>query len=372
MIKTLICGNYGATNLGDEAILDGVVEIFSSLGSNFEFAAIGPVAESIHEIHNIEACDLFPSGIRSFFRGIMNGSIWKTVDCVKSADLVVIGGGGLFTDEKLMAVIIWSIQVNLVQLLGKPYICIGQSVGPLRTSFGRFIAKRVFRSSHLNIVRDEYSAHLLNVIGIDGVVSLSDCAFKLHSPQSVEEIESPYIVMTIRPWFSENIEHYRDLAKFIDYIYRKYKLKTVLVPFQVMKDNDVVVLKKINDLVEIDESVVLMDYQNDYRAVMELIGKSKAVIGMRLHSLIFAALSRKPFVALSYSIKVDEFVEQMAMSDFLINWNDLTFVRLQSKFDVLMNKYLEVTETIEERSIIQRNKVSEYSRLIGEILNVRK
>lgn len=372
MVKILVCGNYGATNHGDEAILDGIIEVFRSMDSNFVFEAMGPGAKAITEVHGLNAYDLFPCGVRSIIRGLLSGSVWKTIDGVRKTDVFVLGGGGLFTDEKLMAVIIWSMQVNLVRLLHKPYICLGQSVGPLRTSFGRHVARKVFKSSHLNIVRDDYSAHLLKTMGIDGIRSLSDCAFMLHPPSVNEDEDNPYIVMTVRPWFSQGEKSFKIFADFIKYVHRKHGLKTVLVPFQILKDDDRTVLGKIYDLVEDKNMVELKEYDSDYRNVMKLISGAKATVGMRLHSLIFSALTRKPFISISYSTKVEGFVNQMAMSDYLIHWNELEFSLLQRKFDSLIGKRSRIIDVIEEKSIIQRNKVCEYSTLIGQIINIRK
>ena len=40
-----------------------------------------------------------------------------------------------------------------------------------------------------------------------------------------------------------------------------------------------------------------------------MINQSDALIGMRLHALIFSALTYTPFVALSYDPKIDAFVQ---------------------------------------------------------------
>jgi polysaccharide pyruvyl transferase CsaB len=360
MKNIVICGNYGATNLGDEAILDGLCNIVKAFHKDSNIIVLAINSKNVESDHKFKSNLLFPAGIRSFIRNIFNGEIKKTIKTIRECDLFILGGGGLFTDEKFRAVIIWAIQALIAVYFRKPLLCLGQSVGPLRTAAGRFVTRKVFEKSKLTIVRDDYSRKILTELGIKKVVSLADCAFTLSVPQSSEENEEPFIVLSVRPWFSEDNKRSKILSRFIEYVYDVYKLRTVLVPFQIVRDNDHKLLSEIYDGVENKKCAEIFDYKTDYRKVLELIAKAKAVVGMRLHSLIFSSIASRPFVAISYSAKVTEFVKQMHMGNLLIDWTDLTLKDLQHKFDILMKDQESLIKTVEERTIIQRNNARQY------------
>ena len=63
-----------------------------------------------------------------------------------------------------------------------------------------------------------------------------------------------------------------------------------------------------------DSARVLQDSSPE--SLYAAIGQCHAVLGMRLHALIFAFLNRRPFVALSYDPKVGEFLHQAGVEDF--------------------------------------------------------
>jgi polysaccharide pyruvyl transferase CsaB len=367
MKKIVICGNYGATNLGDEAILDGILAILKNVSKDLSIVVLSVNPENVHVDHNVKSHNIFPSGVRSFFKNLFSGTVWDTLKSIKEADVFILGGGGLFTDEKLQAVLIWYIQSKVALFYKKPLLHIGQSIGPLRTFIGRNLTKRVFNKASLTIVRDDYSKNLLSQLGVlSNVHSLADCAYMLPSPESARETENPFIVISVRPWFREDVSKYKMISSFIDYIYKKYRFRTILVPFQITVDNDYLVLKRIYDLVEDKNATEIYTFTTNYKSVIELISKATATVGMRLHSLIFSSIARTPFIAISYSTKVTEFVKQMNMSDYLINWDNLDFADLTARFDALILHYDAAAATVQERTLIQRHKVRSYIDLIAD------
>ncbi|NTU63536.1 MAG: hypothetical protein HGB05_09055, partial [Chloroflexi bacterium] len=114
-----------------------------------------------------------PSGLRSHFKK----SNKEAFAAVKKADLVIFGGGGLFTDaETWKAPLIWAAQAEAAIRLKKPFICYGQSIGPLKTFFGRHFAKRIFKKAKAIHVRDQASADLLARWKMEATVG-TDAAF---------------------------------------------------------------------------------------------------------------------------------------------------------------------------------------------------
>lgn len=342
--RIVICGNYGATNLGDEAILDGILSLVRRSIPNADITVLGANPAETADLHGVKSLFLLPAGARSLWRGVSGGTIWRTLDAIRKADLFILGGGGLFTDEKFMAVLIWSLQARIARLFKVPIFCLGQSVGPLRTFFGRMMTAGVFKHSAEITVRDEASRDLLVRLGIDDALVLADPAFVLAAPEPLPERTEPYVVLSVRPWKIMGGESFRDkllcqvLAKFVDRLWMENGLKTIMVPFQVMVDNDANELERIYDLLEDKKAAEIFSYSSDYKKVMELIARSTAVVGMRLHSLIFASICHTPFLALSYSEKVRSFCAQVGMEDFILGLDEVDLAALMVRFERILSE----------------------------------
>jgi polysaccharide pyruvyl transferase CsaB len=365
----VICGNYGATNLGDEAILDGILKIIRSVKPDAHVTVLSSNPRETSTLHKVDSEFLIPAGIRSLFKGIASKTIGKTLNVIRDADLFILGGGGLFTDEKIMAVMIWALQAKMAYIYNIPVFCLGQSVGPLKTVFGRNITRKVFLNASRVTVRGSSSKEALAKLGVPNVIELADPAFMFPTPEPVQEKPENYVVFSVRPWIKgDNDKSYDNLAQFIDWLWTERGMKSVLVPFQIIKDNDLDPLNKILDRVKNKECAEIFEYTSNYHKVIELMAKSSGVIGMRLHSLIFASLAHTPFIGLSYSQKVREFARKMEMEYFVLDFEVFGVEDLKSRFDSLMNNRDEVVERLIGKVMVQRSKVLEHEGILKELL----
>jgi polysaccharide pyruvyl transferase CsaB len=364
-LQITVCGNYGATNIGDEAILDGILALLRRVKPDAKIAVLSANPAETASMHNVASMPVLPCGLRSFAMGLFNGGIVKTLGLISKSDAFILGGGGLFTDEKMRAVLIWAIQARVAAFLGKAIFCLGQSVGPLRTFFGRRMTKKVFSRARAITVRDLSSQRVLHGLGLPYAQVLADPAFGIHLEQRPAEIREKYVVFTIRPWIKgDSLNLYKFCAQFIDWLWAEHGLKSVLVPFQQLQDSDAEVLNNIFAQVQNKEAAHLYEFTADYTKVIELIGKAKAVIGMRLHSLIFSTMTQTPFIALSYSDKVSSFVSDLTLADYIMPWEELTTEELKRRFNLLLKNYDHVRNTLMEQNILMRKKAHDHEEIL--------
>jgi len=71
------------------------------------------------------------------------------------------------------------------------------------------------------------------------------------------------------------------------------------------------------------------------REIIRLCMEFDAVVGMRLHSLIFASIARRPALALSYSPKMDDFMRMVGVPDECIDIYNVGTAELSAVFDRL-------------------------------------
>lgn len=354
----LICGNYGATNIGDEAILDGMVILLKKAFPGATITVMSHNPAETEKLHLLPSVPLFPSGFRSYLRSLFQKNS-LTENALEKADLFVLGGGGLFTDEKLQAVLIWFLQTYQAFRKKKPVVCFAQSVGPLNTFWGRYLTKKVFSKASLITVRDSGSLQALHNLGITNAHLLADPAFALDATTFFQQDEidpqyhQPYVLVSIRPWLLKKQHRQPEiLAKMIDWIYKKYGFSSYLCPFQTLSDDDTKVLKDIFKNVRNERAVRLLEHSTDYKNALKIIKNARAVLGMRLHSLIFATLTSTPFLGLSYSSKVSGLVKDLEMSDYMVEWEHFSLIDLQTKFNTLINNH----EQIQAHLAYQRAK----------------
>ncbi len=363
-MKYVVCGNYGATNLGDEAILDGIIGILNNADNRAEITVMSSNPKETFASHHIKAIYLMPAGFRSFFRLVFNGRVFSTLSAIKACDYFILGGGGLFSDEKFKAVWIWWFQAFWAFLLRKKVICLGQSVGPLNTRTGRFLTASVFKRADRIAVRDLSSKEQLAKLGIFKAEVLADPAFLLPIDEKNSSINDNYIIFSVRPWIKGDKKTlYKFCAHFIDWIYEEYGLKTILLPFQLYQDKDIAELNNIFDQVRYKHVAEIRAFSTYYRDAIDIISRSSAVIGMRLHSLIFSTICHKPFIALSYSQKVRQLCTDMGMEDYVIDWQSLDLADLKHKFSTLMEDRERIISHLAGIDVLMRHKAHRHEEL---------
>jgi polysaccharide pyruvyl transferase WcaK-like protein len=99
--RILICGNYGATNLGDEAILQSILQCVASVFPEAHVQVVSANPELTAKQYGIQTVSKIPAGFRSMFKGIFSKRLMETLREYQYADAVIFGGGGLFSDENL-------------------------------------------------------------------------------------------------------------------------------------------------------------------------------------------------------------------------------------------------------------------------------
>ncbi len=377
--QVLICGNYGASNLGDEAILQGIWELLSAAYHlDYEVAVLSSDPMDTHKLHGVSSYFLVPAGLRSFFRNVKNGELKKTLKKIKSSDLFILGGGGLFTDEKFHAIIIWFLQVFVARVYRKKILMMGQSVGPLKGRIARWLTKVAFSWSEKIIVRDEISAQLLRNLGLPDSVSkemtvLPDPAFFLRkalSSSSISETESaqPYVVLSLRPWIDGNdLKRAKVLAEIIDWFEQEYQMRTVLLPMQWQQDDDFMLLKQVAQLCKIAKATEVISRAYQLPQILSHLQKAELVVGMRLHSLILSALVSTPMVALCYSDKVDGVMTMLEMSDQVIPLDEVSVSVLKQKIDDVLKSKLSLRSHLQKKMKSFQQEKNKYIQILQSI-----
>ena len=129
-----------------------------------------------------------------------------------------------------------------------------------------------------------------------------------------------------------------------EYAYHRYGLTPVFVPIETPRDA-VLGQELCNRL-----SVPGYACQNRYTVeeLIGMLGSMELVVGMRLHSLIFATAGGTPVVGISYDVKVDSFIKDIG-SECCIPMDQLTTEQLCNYIDQVMAQPERCAEEAQKR-----------------------
>lgn len=315
-------GYYGQGNLGDEAILASMVAGLSSAGIQLTVYSDDPILVS--GMHQVDSCNIFPITLVRFAKSLLKRdrlsilrAIWRFI----RADVIVIGGGGLFFDtpETNRWMKGYVSLVGLAKRLRKKVAIVGVSVGPIHHWDSRGELKRAFEHSDLITVRDGPSRALLIDCGVEQseIRVVPDFVFALPSCEQTRAAEilkaetgftgSDFVVLApcvynigVEGW----IDSYRAL---ITEIISTSKRSVVLVPMQRTNGHDDFyaierIIEKIDPSVLARVGWIAGAYSpTEIQGVFSL---ASFVFSERLHGTIMAANTGRPFMSLAYMPKV--------------------------------------------------------------------
>jgi len=330
-MRYVIIGNYGSTNIGDEAILAAIVDRLRLRDKSSHITVLSYNPQTTERIHNVKAQVLFPAGVRSLYRAIFRGEIIGTIRALKKCDRVIFGGGGLFNDEKLAAVFLWFWQVFCAHFFCRNIFFYRQSVGPLNTRIGRYLTRKATEYCTRIYVRDSSSKELLTYLGVSDVDLRRDPVLDwkfvkryvsayyrlIYSGEKEPDENLSYIIVSLREWRGGDDKFITKIAKVLEKYCLEYDYRIFFVPYQSKYEDDAKIYRRLR--AKIDKKVIMkvcrFNYENNFKQEMQMLLElylgAERVVAMRLHALILAYMCRMDAVGIVYSKKVQSFVESV-------------------------------------------------------------
>jgi polysaccharide pyruvyl transferase CsaB len=318
--RIAISGSYGGMNLGDEAILEGILKELRS-SSDPEVVVFSEKPEDTEKRHKVRAVPI---------RELHKDEVEKEL---KKLDLFVLGGGGILFDgkaEKFLRDVIWAKELNV------PVMIYAISAGPLKTPESKQLVVDVLNKVDIITVRESESKRILNDLGVTQTIEVTADPALLVEPRifSKEMLKKEGINADLdlvgfsvrEPGAAApdlNIDHYHAiLANAADFMIERYEAQILFVPMELGANRDPqhshAVISKMSN---VQKASVL---KGEYTA-LEILGLVKHMVfavGMRLHFLMFAGLQRVPFIPLPYASKVKGLLEDLDMPITPIqDWN---------------------------------------------------
>ncbi|MBM7624158.1 polysaccharide pyruvyl transferase CsaB [Sporohalobacter salinus] len=309
MKKIALVGYYGFDNAGDEAILAAIISsLRRRIDEELEITVLSASPDKTEELYNASAINRF--------------NLIEVITTFRQADLLLLGGGSLLQDATSQRSLLYYLGlIYLAQKLSLPVIFYAQGVGPITSDLGRALVPKVLNSVDRLTVRDQESKDLLLNLGVKKEVRVTvDPVFNLStvSKERCEEIitqenlelQSQVIGVSVRYWEEESNNYLSTLAEVLDQINHELKADILFLPLHY--PHDLSASRDVRRQMETETKLLEGEYHP--REIAGLFEKCDLVVGVRLHSLIFAAVNHIPLVGISYDPKVDNLLHRLNLT----------------------------------------------------------
>ena len=338
MPTIVIGGYYGAGNVGDEAILQCMLSDLRELSKEIQFFVISWDPDQTKQLYAVESVH------------------WKDltaiIAAIKNADLVLLGGGGLFQDywgidpATYLRSNYWDITAYgslplLAKLNGIPAMIYAVGLGPLKSDTAIEHTKFAFENATLATMRDQESLALLLQSGY--VVDEShpsprvyaDPAFSLRSSsdeiQQAKEVLFDLKLDDSKKLLAVNLRYWDLSGSYLDWVARVSEgirrfldrnpdFHVLLIPFQSNLES-----KYTNDLAPIElcarslanvERVQVVNNIKSPGTLQALFHQCQLILGMRMHSLIMGINAGVPVIGLPYDPKVVSLMKDAGLQEY--------------------------------------------------------
>jgi len=276
-VRVLVSGYYGFGNLGDEALLAGMLTGLGTEGVTVLSQNPG-VTRALHGV-----------GAQHRLRGLT---------ALPGHDALISGGGGLLQDKTSSRSLRYYLGVlTLAKRLGKRTIVYGQSVGPLSPDGERAVA-RALRGVPV-AVRDRPSQELLARLGIPAEL-VADAALLLPKPGTglTETALAKIAPVLLIPRGG----YPKITAALVRLTNLLHSRGVPLAGLALQPGEDAAALAELPAVPRLVAPTP--------QAALALVAQSRYVVSARLHGLIFAARASVPFSGVAYDPKVAAFLTE--------------------------------------------------------------
>jgi polysaccharide pyruvyl transferase CsaB len=235
-------------------------------------------------------------------------------------DLLVSGGGSLLQDVTGRWTIPYYLGIVCLALARRcPVLMYAQGIGPVTGRLGKALIRTVVNRMDWLTVRDPGSAALLRQLGVHAppLEVTADAVFTLQPTdrgrgraflwQEVPVGGKPVIGVSVREWEAVSP---RTLAKALDDLVAATGAVLLFIPMQYPADYEfsrLVASHMFNPARVMSQRLGTQD-------LLDLCSGLDMMVGMRLHSLIFAALGSVVPVGISYDPKIDAFLASLGLA----------------------------------------------------------
>ncbi len=337
--EVLISGYYGFRNVGDDALLQIIIESIKDIRPDTKITVLSSNPKETKK--------------RYLVNSIHRYNLLKIVSNMRHAKLFISGGGSLLQDVTSTKSLLYYIElIRLAHRMNKKIMIWANGFGPIQKEKNMLRAIEAIRYADKVTLREPSSAELVKKTAPDIELEVTaDPAFSLQGAEErwVKKLcerygihdGQEYFAVSLRDWHESSPELTDNIAYVCRKLMSKYSLTPVFVAMQ--NSRDLEISEEIKNKLAIKAPVVV---DATAKELVTLMGRMKFVIGMRLHFLIFAASAKTPAVGISYDPKIDSLLDYIGL-DSSIKVSGFDKNTLLEKCEKLISQRDEISKALE-------------------------
>ena len=360
MINIVISGYIGYSNCGDDAILSAICEGIRELNIEANITALSKNPVITMKDNNIKSIYRFD---------------WKEVNrTIKSADIIISGGGSLLQDTTSTRSLLYYLGIiKLAKLYKKKVMLYANGIGPIYKKLNRLMTKYIVNKVDIITLRDELSKKDLESMKVtkprihvtaDPVFSMNvkDNGYRKLLSDNGIPLDKPLVGILFREW--KNIRYEEVIAEVCDELVEKKDVNIVFIPMEYKED--IGISKHISNNMK-NKSYVL-DKDLDSSSIIGVIGEMHMILSMRLHALLFAALSSVPMVGFVYDPKVSCYLELMDMPS-AGDVKELDIASINNIVNDVYNNYDDYVEKLNKIKVEMKKRSELNNKYLLDLIN---
>ncbi len=362
MSDIIISGYHGFANSGDEALLYAILNTLRKQRPNIDVTVLSKVPEETSGEY----------GVKSIYRY----NYCKIKKAMKQSKMLLFGGGSLLQDVTSSKSILYYLAIiNLAHKCGIKTMLYANGIGPIVKKRDRRLAAKILNKVDIITLRDDKSDEELKSLGVTKprVIITADPAFTIDTNVSFSgeyftnragvPTGTKLCVVSIRDYKKSSADFADQMAKLCDYIVEKHNIYPLFVPMQYPADMEI--SRKVME--KMTRSSYIINRELSVAEMFSVLSEAEMIIGMRLHSLIYATTLAIPALALVYDPKISAFMESLNQPD----WLDVETFKCENAkkmVDLVVQTKDERTKVLREANIVLKEKAEQNTAYAIELL----
>ncbi len=369
----VISGYYGFGNMGDETLLDTIAGELAAEVPGVKIAALTRRPKK--------------DGMRHGIRCIGRTNVIGVIRVLRGAKLLISGGGTLFQDgTSKRSLWYYAGVIRLAKRLGTKVYVYANGIGPVLDEKNRATTAAVVGLADCVTVRDPDSKEELVSLAVDGrrVHVTADPGFLTGTitGEALEKAmcrrglspEEPFFAVSLRRCegkIARSVDETRlaeEVAQACVKIAAAFGLRPVFIPMQPQNDEEICreTARRVDELS--GRSLARTAEPETAAELVGILSKSKFVVGMRLHMLIFSGCAMVPVIGLSYDPKIDSVMKRLEQP-YILPVRTVTAREIFASANDIMTRHAQITATVRhhvtEMTTLCRQDIQRAAELLG-------